>query len=96
MHPLSICRHPDEKKRPSFLNIVVALQQPDFLILNRKSQTVAAVQSNDLYQDLQGLYINVKKTNSETGSVGKDQVCSTDMYEGQSCNIVACTSFSEC
>ncbi len=58
-------RHPDESKRQSFLNIVVALQKPDFQILkwpesegDGLSRTLGADlhHSNELYLDLQNKY----------------------------------------
>ncbi len=60
-----IFRHPEQAKRPSFLDIVVALQKPDFQILKLSEEGVDKLSnilgagletSKDLYVDLQNAY----------------------------------------
>lgn len=85
----SNCRHPDELKRPSFLNIVVALQQPDFKILSDWTSptfdTLSGIlgvgldKSKDLYLDLQKTYIHVKSRESES----RKAIASSDVQQTQ-------------
>ena len=71
-----ICRHPDTNSRPTFFNILLDLQRPDFQLLKWTLEDVAAYREEartigtsvevgqELFTELQQLY---SQTNEDGG-----------------------------
>lgn len=93
------CRNPDEAVRPTFCEIVVSLQQPDFQVLkwssddeakySKEARTLGSSieKGHDLYPELQGAYLTKGSADSLPMECGTTAITSEKIDDSSNLQI---------